>query len=255
MQTQKYVPEKYINFIVKNKELNPNFQYIFWDELKILELIKNNEDFMNTYYSFNYMHQKIDFARYIILYTFGGVFIDMDAFTVQNLEKLFEIVEDFDVVLSLLNLNTIESYFTCGKTKCVNNGIILSSSKNDFLLFVINYIINNKKNNINIIKPKEFLITATTGPLFLNNILNKYNGNSKIKILDYEYLEPCIRNFCNETKNTYIKHTHGSSWINNKMILLFELYWRNKKIVYIVFVLIFILLLSMIYKYVLKNKN
>jgi mannosyltransferase OCH1-like enzyme len=254
MQTDKYIPETYIDYAAKNKHLNPNFTYMFWDEIKILELIKNNEEFMKTYYSFSYLHQKIDFAKYIILYLYGGIAIDMDAFTVQNLDKLFDLLKDYDVAVSLVNLNMLESYAICRQSKCVNNGIIISAPNADFMKTIINTIINNK-NDTNTFMPRIYQITTTTGPVFINKLFNEYKGNSKIKILDYEYLEPCVRSNCNETENTYIKHIHSNTWINNNLVSIADFYLKNKILSYIIILAIIFILLFVIYRYVFKKKN
>jgi len=103
--------------------------------------------------------------------------------------------------------------------------------------------------------PKIHQISTTTGPVFINKLINEYKGISKIKILDYEYLEPCVRSNCNETENTYIKHIHGATWINNNLISLSDFYLKNKILIYIIILAIIFILLFVIYRYVFKKKN
>jgi inositol phosphorylceramide mannosyltransferase catalytic subunit len=247
LQSEKYAPELFKKYTEKTKELNSNFTYIFWDESKILELIKDNTKYMKTYYAFTYMHQKIDYARYIILYTYGGIFIDMDAYTIKKLDSLYELVDKYDVVLSYLPLNILEATVACGKKKCVNNGIILSKPKTDFMRLVINFITNNYE--CGSFTSQVSCITNTTGPVFLDKMIDKYKGVSNIKILESEYLEPCIKNKCNITKNSYILHKHTRTWVPKHMKVLHTFYFNNKIIIYIAIV---ILIIFIIYKFILN---
>lgn len=212
LQTEKYVPKKYQLDTIRTRNLNKDFKYMFWDEIKILNLIKNNPEYMEKYYSFPYMHQKIDFAKYIILYTFGGIFIDMDAYCIKSLNGLYDMVQHFDVVLSYINAGFVSNIFMCEETKCVNNGNIMCKPRADFIKYLIDEIILIKE--CNFYDLKMTCIFKTTGPTLLNKLLRNYNGPSKIRVLDPEYIEPCMMDMCDVTKNTYIKHEHAASWSN-----------------------------------------
>ncbi|AYV76734.1 MAG: hypothetical protein Terrestrivirus12_37, partial [Terrestrivirus sp.] len=52
----------------------------------------------------------------------------------------------------------------------------------------------------------------------------------KIKILPFEYLEPCIAasEKCDITNNTYVIHKHGKSWVPNYMNSLYRIYYDYK---------------------------
>jgi mannosyltransferase OCH1-like enzyme len=251
LQTERYVPKLFKDYSTKIKEINGDFKYVFWDENTILDLIKDNEKYMKTYYSFSYMHQKIDFAKYIILYTFGGIFIDMDAYTIRKLSDLYtlktdsgKIIENYDVVVSYITGNSIESMFMCRQTKCVNNGNILCKPGADFMKYMINEIING--DGCGDFTPKMICIQNTTGPILINSLIKKYDGPSDIKILDAEYLEPCIKNDCKTTKNTYILHKHAQTWIDGPIQKVVDFYFNNKILILIIFIAIIL--------YMMRNK-
>ena len=134
------------------------------------------------------------------------------------------------------------------KKKCANNGIILSKPKTDFMKFVINSIINNCE--CGSLTSKISCITNTTGPAFLNKVLNKYKGVSRIKILKSEFLEPCVKNKCNTTNNSYILHKHSQTWIPYNIKSLYGFYENYKIIIYIVAV---ILIIFTLYKFNIVN--
>lgn len=243
LQTEKYVPDKFREYSSKIKDLNKDFKYMFWDENKILDLIKDNAQYMKTYYSFSYMHQKIDFAKYIILYTFGGIFIDMDAYTIRSLRDLYEFktdsgksIEDYDVVVSYITGNMIQSMLMCMQTKCINNGNILCKPGADFMKSLINEIVNGDR--CGDFTLKMVCISNTTGPVLINELIKKYNGSSQIKILNKEFLEPCVKNDCKITKNSYVLHKHAQTWIDGPLKTIADFFENNQILIIIVFIAI-----------------
>ena len=226
LQTEKYIPEQFKEYSSNTKAMNTDFEYKLWDEGAILDLIQDNEMYMNKYYSFPYMHQKIDFARYIILYTYGGIFIDMDAYTIRKLSLLYKLVGSYDVVLSFVRSNAFESFIVCRKSKCLNNGNILCKPQADFMGFLIQRVIINKASSF--LTPKISCITKTTGPFFINKAFDEYQGGSKIKVLEAEFIEPCRFDECDVTENSYIIHRHSQTWVNEPIKKVLNFYLRYK---------------------------
>ena len=68
-----------------------NIELRFWDEEQISKLIEiDYPEFFPTYQEFPHKIQKVDFAKYILLHKFGGIYIDMDVKPMASLEDLFE---------------------------------------------------------------------------------------------------------------------------------------------------------------------
>src|SRR5689334_8547145 len=102
LQGQEYIPKEYDDNIASIKTLNPQFQYRLWDECAILGLMKGPARM--AYYRFKYLHQKVDFARYVILYELGGMYIDIDAECIKPLEELLVQYDTYDLILSRMAL-------------------------------------------------------------------------------------------------------------------------------------------------------
>jgi mannosyltransferase OCH1-like enzyme len=63
----------------------------FWNEEEVETLIEEHyPEFFETYHEFPHKIQKVDFAKYIILHKFGGIYLDMDVKPLQSLEDLFK---------------------------------------------------------------------------------------------------------------------------------------------------------------------
>lgn len=236
LQGENKIPNKFKEDIIKIKELHQKWKYYIWDENKILNMIKDNKYIKNKYLSFKFLHQKVDFIKIVILYYFGGIFIDIDAEVIKPLDSLFQKYNNYDLIISFIataNNYDIKNILICEKLKdCYNNGIIISKPKADILKYLYLNFDNKCKININ----KSLCISQTTGPLKFNKLINNYKGTSKILILDNSYLEPCIMDICNINDNTYIKHKHNLSWLHPFFVKIINLYYKYKK--YLIFFLI-----------------
>ena len=63
--------------------------YLLWDKIKCDALIRDRfSEYQNLWDDFVYPIQKVDFIRYCILYTFGGIYLDLDVKIIQNPEPL-----------------------------------------------------------------------------------------------------------------------------------------------------------------------
>ena len=205
------VPAKYDKNIESVKKYNPDWQYMLWDENMILELMKANTKWLDTYNKFKYLHQKIDFSKYVILYCYGGAYLDIDVEGAKSLTHLLNIYPGYDLILSYLKDNIFASLISVLNTHIINNGVILCK-KNNILMdkFIDAIILEMNKNKTYV--SKIYCIVFTTGPAIFTNFFDK-NKDNKTLILDNKYLEPCMGSVCNVTNETYTIHQHDATWI------------------------------------------
>ena len=248
MQGEKNITEEKKNNIKNIKNLHQNWTYVLWDEIMIINLLNNNINLLNKYYKFIYMHQKIDFAKILILYYFGGIYIDFDCIVIKSLDPFFIKYKEYDLIISYISDKTsyISNYFTCGKfVKCVNNGIIISKKNTDFC----NYLLKHFKYDCSFYETKFICINNTTGPAIFNYLIDQYkknNGHDKILIVSNEYFEPChLGENCDIGENTYIEHRHELTWFSDSQILLLKFYTKYEY--YILFIILIVIIFT-IYK-------
>lgn len=245
-QGKNNVPHKYKKYIDSNINNNPDWEYNLWDEQGIINLMADNK-LLNTFNKLTYMHQKIDFAKYVMLYYYGGIYIDMDAYAIKSLNSLIEKNSEYDLIVSKLRCNMMENYIHCGNKFCVNNGVIYAKPKSTILFKMIEYVTLNyecKYTN------KVLCIEKTTGPKRFTDIIMQ-NPKDNIKILESEYFEPCILNMCEITDNTYIVHKHEGSWYSEWLKRVFMFYLKNKSIIYLV---CFLFVIILVLYYLKKNE-
>jgi mannosyltransferase OCH1-like enzyme len=227
------IPDKYKLNMKKTKDMNKDWNHVLWDDLKIINLLRENKEWIDTYYKLEYLHHKVDFSRYVILYKYGGIYIDMDAYTIKSLDGLLNKFRDYDLILSKSkNKTLIESYLICGRDTCLNNGIIISSKGSEKIKILIDSIIKNPK--CDFLSIKQTCINSITGPKKITNVVYD-NMNNKTKLLDPEYLEPCVNDKCELTENTYIVHKHALSWFPDIIVK-----WDYKEIFIVIIMLLFL---------------
>jgi len=234
IQGKDQIPEKFLPNTEGIVKLHPNWKYILWCEIKIIRLLRQNKVWLDTYYKFNYLHQKIDYAKYVILYKFGGVYVDMDAVVLKSFDSLLDSCMKYDLIVSKINLNRFESMLYCQRPVCINNGIIMAQRSNSIIKKLVDSIDENPT-SLNPIK--FFSINHTTGPSMFTKIILD-NMNDQTMILKPEYLEPQIFGMGDVTSNTYAIHQHEGSWLNKSFKKFGEFYIRNRIIVYILLVIL-----------------
>lgn len=260
-QGERFIPEHLINYQKTWKEKNKDYQYMFWDENSINDLIKqvNVNWITQTYNSFPLMIQKIDFAKYIILYYIGGIYIDMDMKCIKSLNNLIELpnIKTKKIVVSNLTYDFIQRviFLLSGNfniKNLVNNGVIMSEPKHEIILKTMKYGYQNKDNFFK--NKSNFLyIFYSTGPLALSNALIDYTNNNKyssseIEILDQSYFEGCDlgeikNNKCKIPENAIGIHYYIASWNSKSETELLKYYYFIKDNISIIILLLIVLYL------------
>ena len=226
------IKEPYLTCYKKSMKIikNTKWKHFFWNKKKIDKLIKTHyKQYWDLYNYFEPLVQKLDVARYIILYHYGGCYMDMDIEIIKDFSKLLKKNDE----LLFGERTKISNYIT--------NGILFSNKNNKFWLDYLDKI-NERKNTCNF---SSYLnIHLTTGPIYFSLFIYKYkqNNNCKIRILSNEYFEPRESKHDNKkiSKNTYTINHFGNSWFTPTIKFL------NKMLYYkfIIFgIIIFIILL------------
>lgn len=89
---KKSLPSGIQKNVEKIKSLNKDYEYFFYDDNDILNYItKNyNDRILRAYKKLKIGASKADFFRYLVLYKEGGVYLDLDADILKNLDSLIE---------------------------------------------------------------------------------------------------------------------------------------------------------------------
>ncbi|UJR21116.1 hypothetical protein I4U23_024216 [Adineta vaga] len=201
------------------RSLHPNYQYKFWSDKQGRDLIKQEfPSLLSTYDSYPYNIQRADVIRLVVLYVYGGIYIDFDIFCLKSLDHL------------------LKYEFILPKTSPVglSNDIIISKPKHPFLF----QILNNLPNANRYIFSKYPTVMFSTGPMFLTKEAWKYPNRSSLDILSPELYGKYIFN----SSYSLFRHLKASSWHGNDASIIKWIYrWRNLILFVSILLLLFVI--------------
>ena len=212
-----------IQSILKN---NPDYQYLLITDLDGIELIKNNFDeyILQAFLKLNIGAAKGDFIRYISLYLYGGIYIDLDSSITINLDDFIDYDLDFiffyDHAYNLMNTpiitkknNPIILKLIYEVSKRIHNNeknIFLATGPTVFTDVVFHDITNeniyNVSQNINTNKRKEILINHKfykNGLLLYKKPFFKFRMDNYSENLLYKENKKYIVTYNSPTPNLY----------------------------------------------------
>ncbi len=81
------VPKKWLSFVRKVKELNPDWEYRLWTDADNDAFVKKEyPEFYDIFSGFSRGIMRADVIRYLIMYKIGGVYLDLDYEVLQPFE-------------------------------------------------------------------------------------------------------------------------------------------------------------------------
>lgn len=164
------IPDKYIPYLNTWYTYNSDWNIKIWNTTQVLELINNN--FSNTELTFfeniDPFISKCDFARFLIIYIYGGLYVDLDFICKKNITPLINSNE------TLFWRELPEHLYN--NSQRIYVGIFYAQKNNPFIDGFIKFMMNNYHKNNNVLK--------NTGPIALSN----YHKISPYKI---NFGNPC----------------------------------------------------------------
>ncbi len=206
MQGWEKRPQKFNANIERLRDMNPEFQIMTWDEEEIAKECESlSPAFLEKYRSFPHMISRVDYGRYILLYKYGGISLDLD---MKPLHPLRETpgLDAHDFIVS-------GSAFPYDKLGMVNNAVLIVTPKHPLLLEFIQKITDKHVNESDYLN--NFLyVQNTTGPVILTQFIKEHK--QAIHVLDHVFFEPCmsVDPYCKVPENAIMDHQHELSWMS-----------------------------------------
>jgi len=217
MQGWRELPEKFHENVEKLHEMNPEYTHMKWDAETLREQCKMfSQECLEKYESFEHLHSKVDFGRYVVLYNYGGISIDTDMAPLRSIKHTPH-MNEHDFLIS-------EMSYPANLMGFKNNAVIICAPNNQVLKTGIERIINDKRTPKDF-KAKEEYINETTGPIFIGRLVDEHK--EKVKILSYKYYEPCSPKdpYCEIQDDSIMDHQHELSWTSSTFKYLMWLFY------------------------------
>jgi mannosyltransferase OCH1-like enzyme len=153
------IPEKWIHFVNRVQELNPDWQYKLWTDDNNDAFVKSEyPEFFDIFKGFSRNIMRADVIRYLIMYKIGGVYLDLD----------YEVLKPFDFKDHKIVLPLNRSVEYGDKKNALGNCIFASVPGHAFWKDVINDLSKNPP-----IVTDYSQIVDSTGPGLLTRIYNE----------------------------------------------------------------------------------
>lgn len=239
-------PEKYNNHVATFTQYHPEFTVYFWNMTRVKTLF---ETMMPAYYeawlNMPSHIQKCDFARFAILYIYGGVYADLDFSYYRNISPLLNRE-------LLLVLEPPEHSINDDIDARLYNGFIGSIPGHNFWLDWMNNIIisltktSNVMNTTGPVNFRRWFDTSSYRNTELVNtcdILPIYNGNKPsltkecAKRIGPEYNPKLLGNYADT------KWIEGTGWGNLALVDFFKSPPPHNRFIYFILALLIVLLI------------
>jgi len=180
IQTGRYVEQPLRNraMIVNIRLLNPDFEYLFFNEERVQAFIDQEfPQYRKVFDSFRFPIQRYDFFRYLAVYRFGGFYFDLDVLLASPLTDLL----NFGCVFPFEGLTFSRYLRTCYKMDWeIGNYGFGAAAGHPFLEAVIQNCVSSQTDSAWVrpmmrgtpfLSKQEFYILNTTGPGLLSRTL------------------------------------------------------------------------------------
>lgn len=231
---------------IKNWQLlNPDWNVKLVSDTDLRNACKTfSKECLELYDSFDLIHLKIDLGRYVLIYLYGGMYVDMDMYVLRSLktsakfQKLLDNAKSDKHILGLstLNLDFQESFMFIGRPSVINNAMMISTKKNPLLFLAIQTIIS--KSNKYSTSNSYHKIQHSTGPIFINKFFSKFidhplsNTKFHIELFSHYYFEPSPpQGHSDIREETIAIHKMELSWIPSHIKSSIKLYYKIKPLV------------------------
>jgi mannosyltransferase OCH1-like enzyme len=205
------IPDFCYYLIMKMRSHNPNETFLFFTDNDILSFMNSfGIEYYETFKNMKYKIQQIDFFRYLVIYHYGGLYLDLD----------------MDINSCLDSLDKTKCYFPIEiKEKdntLIGNYAFYAPPRHPFLKHIIDCIMNpipekeieNAQDNHS--DPREHVyVYFTTGPELVTRAYWSYPNREEIILLEPtgEFKKDCF--------GDYGKHCSYGSWKSVSGNLLF----------------------------------
>lgn len=199
------------------KEFNPTWQYIYWNKYKMDHFIQENfPSFIPALNGFKYDVQRWDVIRYLILYKYGGVYVDFDYECLKSLDNLLRNKS------CCFGLEPREHAQLFKKEKVISNAFIAITPRHQFMEQILKIV----QHSSSVANDKRIYVLETTGPHMLVDLYDQYPQKEEISLIPSEFISPLtkmdVANYINglideelleeKMKNAVAIHYFWGSW-------------------------------------------
>ena len=170
------IPEKFAAWVDSVRRENPDFEYRLWtDEDNETLIAEQYPWFLETYHAYEHPVERADAARYFIVYTHGGVYLDLD---MECLRPLDALIQGEAVHLSIEAGPLIEQ-------QVISNALLAAPKGHPFFHKLIHFLPQARKRDVTFQD-----IFNNTGPNLMARLWSTHRHRYAFRILGIDQVCP-----------------------------------------------------------------
>lgn len=215
-------------------EHHQDYEYKFWSDQDIENFLRVNYPNIYWFYqkNFEYIIQKIDFIRLLLLYHFGGVYIDIDSFCLKSVDGVL------GYPCSFVTTDKHPAFSDKHYPIVLNNAFIAAERNNDLIRRIMSGILEYQDpedyTEFCSFKTSYTKVLKSAGPLCITDVYLRYGYKSLVNKLSSNYffgvdydksmnlsdIASFSKSIGEKVQECHIVHMHESSWwkLNGKGI-------------------------------------
>jgi mannosyltransferase OCH1-like enzyme len=142
---------------------------------------ENFQWFLPTYDSYDKEIKRADAIRYMYLYTYGGIYADLDFECLKPFDALLEEYKGYDIILGQMESDLSQWH----SSNNIPNAIMISKPGCSFWLRVLERMVVKASSSQGQGRPE-----VETGPVVLKEVYSSWFGFERIKLLPPSILYP-----------------------------------------------------------------
>lgn len=193
------IPKSLLPYAKSCRRANPNFTHKLWTDDDLRDLIVTTyPEYLRAYDSFDRNIERVDFARYAILHSIGGIYADLDMQCIRSFEPL---VRRNAIILGNEPVEHRESLYR-GRALVICNALMISPAGKPFWRSVMEFTIKHYKRGVDPV--------YNTGPMMLTHMYEKHPKLFNSVVV----LSPC--HFYAQSDNRTKKTQRGIPYISRE---------------------------------------
>ena len=204
MWKSKIIPQRWQSAHDSCTQLNSEYELVLWTDEMIYNFLKRHYPwFYRVFLKYPYHIQRVDVARYFILYHYGGVYLDMDASCRTPLREIIvNMTQEESVLLPMTDIYG------------VTNSFMVAAPRSSFFEYVIYELPNFTHGNYKLVR--HTTIIFSTGPMFMSHCVTTFDEPETIHVMS-------LRDYDEQ----HFAHAKGGSWhsFDTEVVDLFHFHY------------------------------
>ena len=213
--------DKHAPWVQSVKDTYRDHVYKLWREKDCIELLESRfKHLLPVYHDYKYVVNRCDMMRYVILYTHGGIYFDLDVIAYKDITPELQA----GCVLFEGRSDSCSKYYFSKHTKYLVNCVMYSEKNNIFMKRCMNNLSRYAHKYDHLDQGQYVIMTTANG--FLTTMYHIYNRLTNIKTCSskmFEFYDKNTRKLVIENKLTpnvtdqmYGLHLNTGVWISDK---------------------------------------